>query len=181
MTLVEALAYVTILAVAINLALSLFLSASRLSMLGSSGLDKMVVLEEMRQEFTETVREATAVRDQIAEYRTGPDTLVLELPSQVGEGRRYAVFGVLGGQPRLSRLVLTDKDGAFAAERFDTYRLDLEQVRFTADSADPKDARRASLHVVLKTERVRKTPSMGNTFSAAMRSVGPGPAGGRQP
>jgi len=179
-TLVEMLAYVAILAVVINLALSLFLSASRLSMLGTSGLDKMVVLETMREDFTETVREAVAVTERVAAYRADEDTLVLELPSEPGEGRRFAVFGMMGAEPRLSRLVLIEKDGAFAAERLDTYRLDLEQAGFTLDAADPAQARRASLHVVLKTDRERKTPSTGNTFWAAMRSVASDRAGGQQ-
>jgi len=173
MTLLELLGCAAVLAVVINLAAQVFITSSRLSVLGTTSLDRMGVVEEIREEFVATVRQSCAVRPSVGKYRSGSEQLILALSSSARDGsaKRYAVFGRIGSESRLSKLVISETDGAYAAERFVTYPLDLESIRFTYDKSVPDEARLVSLELRLKDEGNGRGPEPAHKFTVAMRGV----------
>ncbi len=168
-TLIEIIAYIAVLGVMISLCLSIFVTTSRLSLIGTGTLDRMTGLEQIHKGFSETVRDAVAVRTEAASYRTGPDVLVLELPCN--DGVRYAVFSRVGPDQRLSKLIFTEQDGKFSPEHFVTYRQNLRTLRFGYDTSDETLARRVSLRLELDKGVEPKIPPLGHTFHAAIRAV----------
>ncbi len=94
-TLLELLAYLSIFAVAINLAGSLFVSATRLHMLGDDAIARMQAVDEIAAAFTGAVHESLGVVESADGYVTSDDTLVLQLPDT-----RFAVLGRLRGDDR---------------------------------------------------------------------------------
>ncbi|MCP4645743.1 MAG: prepilin-type N-terminal cleavage/methylation domain-containing protein [bacterium] len=172
-TLIEMLASIAVMAVFINICLVIFVMATRLSLLGTTTLTSMQAVETVQRDFTETVRSAVSVEQEAGTYRTGPDTLVLRLPALAGQDARYAVFGMLGDDSRLSRYVLVEKDDALAADRFFTYPVDIEGLAFDYGEAPPGKARSVTMTVTIKKDTQRRTPSMGNTFTAALGGNAP--------
>jgi hypothetical protein len=132
----------------------------------------MTGIEEIRTEFSDTVREAVGIRIRAGSYGTGPDTLVLELPCN--QGTRYAVFTRTDSAQQLSKLVFIQQDGKFSPEHFITYRPNLHKVRFEYDAADVVQARRVLLYLEIDKGVEPKTPSLGHTFYAAVRAVNAG-------
>ena len=143
MTLLGTLAYVAILAVLINLSMSVFVSASRLSALSTAALERLNTVDEVRVSFTRTVREARGVSPGVGVYKSGPTQLVLDMPLRPEDGgtARYAVFAQLKSPTQLSRLEVIEKDGALSPGNFSTYALPVEAVRFEYDAQDPERAR----------------------------------------
>ena len=176
MTLIELIPYLTILGVMIGLCLSIFVTTSRLSLIGSGTLDRMTGIGEIRTDFSETVREAVRVRGRGGSYETGPDTLVLELPCN--QGTRYAVFTRVDSNQQLSKLVFLAQEGEFLPEHFVTYKPNLRKVRFEYDAADVAQARRVLLYLEIDKGVEPKQPPLGHTFYAAIRAVD---AGGHRP
>ena len=175
-TLIEMIAYIAVLGVMISLCLSIFVTTSRLSLIGTGTLERMTGVEEIRKGFSETVREAVGVRAEAASYRTGPEVLVLELPCD--HGARYAVFSRPGPDQRLSKLVFTEREGEFSPEHFVTYQQNLRTLQFAYDAANMAQTRRVSLRLEIDKGVEPKIPSPGHTFYAAIRAVdagGPAP------
>ena len=94
-TLIELLAYLSVFAVVVNLAGSLFVSAGRLRMMGNEALERMQALDEMGRRFTDAVHESSGVAREADGFTTSDETLVLNLPHD-----RYAVMGRLRGDDR---------------------------------------------------------------------------------
>ena len=139
MTLLEVLGCIAILAVVINLAASVFITSTRLSVLGTSVLDKMCAVEDIRSEFVGAVRASTRVCSSVGKYRSGPDQIVLQMaqPGDQKGVKRYVVFGPIGSDSRLDKLVILEKDGKHTAERFVTYPIDLESIQFRYKRNNP--------------------------------------------
>jgi hypothetical protein len=176
MTLLEVLGCVAVLAIVINLAASVFISSTRLSILGTSALDKMWAIDEIRGEFVGAVHTSSGVCAGVADYRSGADQIVLEMarPSGEKEVKRYAVFGLIGSDSRLGKLVLLEKNGKHSAERFVTYPLDLDSIRFKYDAKVPHEAHLVSLEIDVRNDGGKHKKRAPHTFTAAMRGVSSG-------
>jgi len=173
MTLLEVLGCIAILAVVINLAAGVFVTSTRLSVLGTGALDKMWAVEDIRSEFVSAVRTSSAVCCGVGKYRSGTDQLVLET-TQSGDqkgGKRYVVFGPIGSDSRLDKLVILERDGKQSAERFVTYPLDLDSIQFRYDSDVPHEAHLVSLEIIAHNEGSKQKAGRLHRFSAAMRGV----------
>ena len=93
LTLVHMLAYVTILAVVINICAALFVAVLRMHDAGSNALDQSQTLRHVEAELREVVSGAVAVRPEVGEHRTSNSAVVLEFPPEAETGAaRYAVF-----------------------------------------------------------------------------------------
>ena len=166
MVLIEALAYVAILAIVVNVTMSVFVSASRLSLLGTTALDRLTMVEHIREGYARTVREAQGVVSVVGAYRTGGDRLVLEMPRspEHADARRYVVFGFITSTSCLGRLEIIEKDGQYSAAAYSTYALPVSALRFGYDTPDPEQARLMSLEVDVLDARtkayLRKGPSL---------------------
>jgi hypothetical protein len=171
MSLVEVLGCIAILGVVINLGASVFITSTRLSALGTTALDRMHVVEDIRGGFTNTVRESCAVVPTLSEYRSGNEQVILEMaPTQRSE-KRYAILGRLGSGSRLSRLVVVGEDGDYSAESFRTYPLDLDTIRFGYDKSAMQDVRLVSIEFDIKDEGNRRSKRAAHKFTAAMRAI----------
>ncbi len=185
MSLLEILAYIAILTVIVNLAAGVFVSSTRLSALSTVALANLDTLEDIRRDFTDTVRASSGVCEQIGSYHSGDGQLVLRLPARHGqkEVHRYAVFGRLDDKPRLYHLVLADKgENGLALERAATYRRDFSTVRFSYGTArDLTQARLVSLtlepargrrygDIKRDVEIIRRPPTV-YRYSAAIRNM----------
>jgi type II secretory pathway component PulJ len=98
-TLIELLAYLSLFAVAINMAGALFVSATRLHMLGDDAIARMQAVDEIAAAFTDAVHESLGIVESADGYVTSSDTLVLQLPDA-----RVAVLGRLRGDDRFVML-----------------------------------------------------------------------------
>jgi len=173
MTLLEVLGCVAILAIVINLAASVFITSTRLSALGTSALDKMCAVEDIRSEFVGAVRTSSGVCSGVAKYRSGTDQLVLQIapPGDQKGDKRYVVFGPIGSDSRLDKLVILERDGKQSAERFVTYPLDLDSIQFKYDSDVPDRAHLVSLEISVRNDGNKHKTGRLHRFSAAMRGV----------
>jgi len=173
MSLLEMLGYVAVLGVVINLAASVFVNSSRLSALCTAALDRVAAVEEIRDEFTASVRESYRIRTSVGRYRTGTDYVVLDM-ARVPEDestRRYVVFGPIESESRLSKLVIIDQGGTLSAEMFVTYRQELDSIQFSYDSDDVGTARLVTIEIEPKDIVGRGNKPPPHTFAAAMRGV----------
>jgi len=138
MTLIEALAYVAILAVVINGAMSMFLGASRLSFLGTAAADRLSEVERVREAFTGAVHEAQGIAPGAGAFRTGPDCLVLDMPVDPADGApRYVVLGCLTSKTGLMRVEVTARDGQYVTESAMRFALPVAALHFAYDGAAP--------------------------------------------
>lgn len=179
MTLIEILGYLAVIAVVINLATSVFIRSSRLAAMGTGALDRVNAVEEIRDEFTAAVRRSSGVSAGVSKHRSGPDRLVLTMPQLAGEDgvRRYVVFGPLSSDSRLSKLAVVERDGKFSIESFETYRQDLDSIRFGYDTADCREAKLVVMDIETKRTVERGKRRAPHRFAAAMRSVADGRGG----
>jgi type II secretory pathway pseudopilin PulG len=141
--LIEVLAVVSILTVVLGLAGEILLTCTRLSAFGTRAEEQYRQTGELEEAFRAAVREASAVSPGVGNYRSGADTLVLEVPSV--EGRRYIVLARPGNAPRMSVLRLNEHDGALDSDYLSTQALPLQSATFEYDSAAPETARRITL------------------------------------
>jgi hypothetical protein len=130
MSLLEMLGYVAVLAVLFNVAAGAFLACSRLSAKGTTALDRSEAVEEIRAEFTEAVRGGSRIVPGVCSFRTGPEQVVLEMPSNHEEPnvKRYTVLGFLGKEARVSRMRISERYGNAPAEPIDTASVPAELV-----------------------------------------------------
>lgn len=171
MTLLEVLGCVAILAIVINLAASVFITSTRLSMLGTTALDRMWAVDEIRSEFAGAVRASTGVCSGVGRYRSGTDQLVLQMarPREQKEVKRYMVFGLIGSDSRLGELVILEKNGRHSAERFVTYPLDLDSIRFKYDANVPHEAHLVSLELDVRNDGGSHNRRAPHRFTSAVR------------
>jgi hypothetical protein len=171
MSLLECLAYVAILAVVINLSMSAFVSASRLSSTATAGLNRLAVTDDLREGISRALREARGVAAGVGSYRTGQDTLVVELPLLPDKpiAHRYAVLGRIISKNRLTHMEVAEIDGSYTITWCSTYVLPVSAIRFGYDNADPLRARLISIE--MDVDNVHKgKPPVSYRFSAALRS-----------
>jgi hypothetical protein len=182
MLLMETMAYVAILAVIINLSLSIFLSVSRLSALGTASLDRLRMVEDFRRIVTADVQQAHAITRSVGAYATGTDQLVLEMPRRPEdpEAARYVVLGHITSTTRPGRLEIIEKNGQYSVESYSIDALPVVALRFAYDEDDPVKARRVSLDVDVPNVAKNKPPATYHVV-AALRSVGRAAAGGNTP
>jgi len=176
MSLIEMLGYVAVLAVLVNLTLTLFIGASRLSVLGTAALDRLRMVEDLREGFTETVREARRVAPGVGAYRTGPGQLVVELPpleTTDAPARRYAILGHITSSLCLGRLELVERDGAFETVSYSTYALPLAGIRFEHDADHLDSVRLVTLHIDAKNA-AKTNESVAYRIQASLRASGHG-------
>ncbi len=171
MSLIECLAYVAIFAVIVNLSMSTFMSATQLSSMGTRGLDRLNMTDELRDGVAQVLREARTVVAGVGAYHTGPDTLVLDMPPRTDapDARRYVVLGRLGPDNRLARIEVAEKDGVYTTTWFSHYALPVAAVRFGYDNADPLCARLIAVEADVVNTHKGKAP-VPYRFSAALRS-----------
>ena len=171
MSLLECLAYIAIFAMIVNLSMSAFVSASRLSAFGSASLERLAITDDLRDAVSSVVREARAVVAGVGAYHTGEDTLVVELPSLPGQpmARRYAVIGCVTSKDRLARMEMTETDGKYEITWCSTYSLPIAAVRFSYDTPDPLRARLISIETDAVNTHKGKPP-VPYRFQAALRS-----------
>ncbi|GAG14139.1 unnamed protein product, partial [marine sediment metagenome] len=175
-TLIEMLGYIAVIAVVINLATSVFIRSSRLAAMGTGALDRVNAVEEIRDGFTAAVRRSSGISAGIGEHRSGSDRVVLTMPQLAGEEgvRRYIVFGLLGDDPRLNKLVVVERDGNLSAESFVTYRQDLDSIRFSYETEDLREAKLVVMEIETKRTVDRGKRRAPYRFTAAMRAVADG-------
>jgi len=140
MTLIECLVYVAIFCVVVNLCVSVFLGMSRLSAMQTTALDRMREVEEVREVFSRAVRASYGVVAGVGAYKTGPDQLVLEMPSDpaAAKANHYTILGKLGKESRLARLELVANDGKYTSDSYVTYALPIDALRFQYDPGQPR-------------------------------------------
>lgn len=169
-SLLETLMYVVCLAIVMNVAAQVVLTCTRLSTYGVGVADRYAAAHHLESLFADAVREALAVAPGVARYTTGPTELVLEVVPKGEETRRYVVLGCFTPE-RLSRLVLTEADGALAAESVETVPLDLTSLSFSLDR-ESGAARVATMTYRVKTSRGRDVQAEPRHVVAALRSFG---------
>jgi hypothetical protein len=173
LSLLEVLACAAILGVVINLCASVFVTSSRLSVLGTTALDRIHVVQEIRDGFISTVRESCAVVPTLSEYSSGSEQIILEMAQRPAQkaGKRYAILGRFGSESRLGRLKILEKDGKYSAEGFVTYPLEFDSIRFGYDKSTVHEARLISLEFDIKNTGNRRGRRAAHKFTAAIRGV----------
>lgn len=173
-SILEMLGYIAVFAVILNLAVSLFISTTRLSAYATTAMDRIEGIEEVHREFADAVHEAVDVSPGVASYVSGGDRLVLELPQAPGGkgGARYAVLGDLKGNGRMAKLILTERDGAFETEYMATYGQIFVGIRFLYNTVEPAGARLVRLELEVDNATAKNTIPRVNTFAASLRGVG---------
>jgi len=182
MSLLEMMGYMAVLAVLVNLTLTLFIGASRLSVLGTTALDRLRTVEDVREGFTETVREARRVVPGVGVYKTGPGQLVLELPREASDGdtRRYAVLGHITSALCLGRIEVLERGGVCEADSYSTYALPIAGVRFEYDSEHLERVRLVTLQLDAQNAAKTKAPAT-YRFQASLRASSSVAARGEAP
>lgn len=171
MTLFECLTYIAIFTVLINVSASTFISTTQLASIGTRGLDRLNMTDELRDDVSRLLREARAVTSGAGAYHTGPDTLVLEMPSPPDSANthRYTVLGGFGPKNRLARIDVSEKDGVHTVTWFSHYALPVASVKFAYDNADPLQARLINVEANVVNTHKGRSP-IPYRFSAALRS-----------
>ncbi len=172
MTLFELLVCVAIFTVILNVIMSIFDSGTRLSALIVERLDRMDGALTLQQGFAKAVREAVGVADRIGDYRTGEDTLVLQLPSASGV-RRYAILGRLSQGDCLCRMDVVVRHTGMEAASFVRYPIALASYRFGFDQGVAVQARLVSLDFEIRRAADEGGSPLRHTFAAALRGFGP--------
>jgi hypothetical protein len=182
MLLLECLMYVAILAIVVNLVASVFVSATRLSAVGTAALDRVNAVDDVREAFTRAVREAEAVVPGAGAFATGPNQLVLRMPlgAHKDAHARYVVLGCIDPAPGFKSLEITEKNGQYAPEAYTVCSLPVQSLRFDYGAGPPERARLISLDVVAANARKDKDPTT-YRLTGALRSTERRSEGGAKP
>lgn len=151
-SLLECMAYVVLLTVLVNAALTSFVSAVRLNQAALAAVDRTHDADAFALAYRNLVRAASGALPAVADYVADDQTLLLSLPPTEEGGARFAVVNVLppdakgaeSGKTSLRVLKLAEADGALAAASVQTYHLPAAAVRFRLD-APPEQARLATI------------------------------------
>jgi len=166
-TIVEMLIFIAVFSMAIVMLSKIFVTTSRMSVYSTQIVDRMNAVREVQRDFAAVVREAVAVVPGVGEYHTDDKTLVLQLHPD-GEQERYAVLGMLDGQPRLCCMEVTGTGEALQADKYVMWRLPVAAAHFEVDAA----AQRVTLTLNTQPHNPQK-PDSGRThrFIAALRTT----------
>ncbi len=151
-SLLECMAYVALLAVVVNVALTSFVSAVRLNQAALAAVDRTHDADAFALAYRNLVRGAVGALPSVADYVADEQTLLLALPPTEEGAARFAVISVLpadakgaeSGKTSLRVLKLVTADGALAAASVQTYHLPAAAVRFRLD-APPEQAKLATI------------------------------------
>ena len=169
-TLLEAIAYVGVFTLVINLAAGAFLNQHRLNIAGVEALDRIREMDRLSDDVRGLIRRAGAVLPEGARWSTSEESLVLTLPPE-GEGAdRIAVLGVLEPQGQFGWMIVEDG----AAVRAASYRLDFEQVRVSLDADEWAEVRRVTFEFTPAYAFGEKREPIPRYVTAALRNAGPG-------
>lgn len=166
-TIVEMLIFIAVFSMTLIMLSKIFVTTSRMSVYSTQIVDRMNAVREIERDFAETVREAVAIVPGIGEHRTDDKTLVLQLHHD-GEPARYAVLGMLDGQPRLCCMEVIATGDALQADKYVMWRLPVAGAHFEVDAA----AQRVTLTLDTQPHNPQK-PDSGRThrFVAALRTT----------
>ena len=172
-TLMEMLAVIALLAVGINLCMSIFISASRLSALSTQTLDRIGGIAEIEQTFVDAVRASCDVVPKAGRFATNDTCVALRMPSQDGAAR-YRVIGEHKQTHTLAFIELEERDGKFEEITHKNLRLPIEDVHIGRGENGADPARAVTLHFAIKLDRgeraARKTV---HSVTAAARAIAP--------
>ena len=167
---VEVIAYVALVTLAINLGASAFLNQHRLNVAGMEALDRIREMERLSNDVRGLIRRAETVLPEGAGWSASEDVLVLALPPE-GDGEdRIAIVGVLGPEDWFGWLIVEDG----AAVRAASYRLDFEQVRVSLDADEWAEVRRVTFEFTPAYAFGEKREPIPRYVTAALRNAGPG-------
>lgn len=174
MTLVHMLAYVTVLAVVINLGATLFVAVLRMHDAGTSALDESLATRDIETELRDTVSEAVAVRTAIGGYQSSADTALLELPPDAETGAaRYAALQRLAqnGGLVLRKLELQQAPGGLTVAYMKTYGpvFNILEFEYPGDLAA---ARALSIRFSLKAGENPQREAHVHSITTALGGIG---------
>ncbi len=172
MSLFECLVCLAILTILLNVVMSIFDSGTRLSSLAIEGLDRMDGALTLQQGFTETVREAEGVTEEIGSFHSGADMVVFRMPS-AGSVRRYAILGRLSQGDGLCRMDLAVSDAGIETTSFIRYPLPLASYRFSLDADKAAQARLVTFDFAIKRAPDEHARPLLHTISASVRTFVP--------
>jgi hypothetical protein len=169
--LLETLGYIAILGVLINLALSTFVSAGRLTSLGNAARSRIEGISELDRGFRGAVREAVGTEVRAGVYEASETVLVLRLPDGPNGERRHTVVGDLRGTGRLARVTFSENGSESRIESATTYTPMILKHGFKQAG----NGRLITLTVTIDNAGFANTIPAENTFVASMRAAGAQP------
>lgn len=181
-TLFEMIAYVAILAMIVNLSARTLIDNTRMSAIGAGGIAAFDAMQDIREDFTQTVQAAAGVCSGIGEYRSGDAQLVLQMPAGREETivGRYAVFGTANDPPTLFRIIIVQQaNRELQVESANRYPRDLASVSFAYAGRAPGAPEDLSSARLVTMNVTPSAPQRGNAaprphrFAAAMRVAAP--------
>ncbi len=177
-TLIELLAYAFVLAIIVNMSVTLFLNAKRLSNLGEMAFERISGVDEIGREFTDAVLQSDAIVNELNGIVTDEECLVLSQPAipfsgaggpPAEVGRRYVVFrAVREGQYLRAEEYLEDGEG-LSLEKLKTFALPIAGLRFEYGSERPEQSRTVRLHLHIDSGGTPNTTPSENVFVASLR------------
>lgn len=166
-TLIELLVYAFVLAIIVNMSVTLFLSAKRLSFVGELAFERIIGVHEIGREFTDAVMQSDAIMHELNTIVTDEDCLILSQPTEAG--RRYVVFRAVDEGRYLRAEEYVDDGAGLSLEKLKTFRLPLAGLRFEYGSEQPEQSRTVRLHLHIDNEGTPNTTPSENLFVASMR------------
>ncbi len=166
-TLIELLVYAFVLAIIVNMSVSLFLNAKRLSALGEMAFDRIGGVEEIGREFRDAVRQSDGIAPDLDAIETDEHCLVLTRTG--AKGRRYVVIraDTEGQYLRLEEYSRNGKE--LWLERLKTFALPIAGIRFEYGSERPEHSRTVQLHLEIDNKGTPNTTPAENVFIASLR------------
>lgn len=176
-TLVHILAYVTILAVVINLGATLFVALLRMHDAGSSALETSRMVRRIEAEVHDSVSEAVALHPRIGDYTTSEDAIVLELPPNEETGNaRYAVLQRLVDEDEfvLRRLAFEETPAGLNVSYMKTYRAKFKMLELIHWGVEAWP-RAVGLRFALRADENPQGPAHEYSIMAALGGIGGAP------
>ena len=168
MTLLELMGYLAVLAIGINLCVSLMFQGWRLSALHAQALDRMNSVTTIEEAFRKAVRASDMVVPGFDDFRTGEEAVVFRGHDADG-AVVHTVFSRLGEAEdlRLSKVVLSGTEADYDIEKMTTYSLPLGLLSFS------REGRGVSMTLTLALkEGERAGKGMAHRFVATPRGGG---------
>lgn len=170
-SLIEMLLVVALLAMGINLCVSIFSNATRLSALSTQALDRINGIAEVERVFADAVRGSCGVVPGAGRFSTGDTCAVLRLPSEDGV-LRYRAVGEIAAPGKFAVIEFEDRGGTIEETYLRTLWLPVEDVRMAQGGKDADSKRAVTLDFAIKLDRgeraARKTI---HSVTAAARAI----------
>lgn len=166
-TLIELLAYAFILAIIVNMSVTLFLTAKRLSVLGEMAFERISGVDEMGRAFSDAVMESDAIVHELNSIVTDEGCLILSQPAEAG--RRYVVFRAVDEGRYLRAEEYVEHGEGLSLEKLKTFRLPIAGLRFEYASDRPEQSRTVRLHLHIDNKGTPNTTPSENLFVASLR------------